>query len=189
MRVNLLLFLISLVTAEAQDPAVLSEQAHSLAEQKRFGEAEKLWNQALRLSPNYFPALFNLGYLYVEQGKASDAEPLLRRAAEIEGDNFNAYYLLGVGCRNLGRSEDALRAWRSALRLQPNNLRLMQVMSVEYSKGRYFGEAAELARRALDQKEDDPNLYFLTIKAYQDAGNDVAARGIARRAVQKFPDS
>jgi tetratricopeptide (TPR) repeat protein len=119
----------------------------------------------------------------------SDAEPLLRRAAEVAGGNFNAYYLLGVACRSLGRSEDALRAWRSALRIQPNNLRLMQVMAVEYSKGRYFGEAAELARKALDRKDDDPNLYFLAIKACQDAGEDSAAKGIAKRAVEKFPDS
>ena len=103
--------------------------------------------QAIRLSPDYFPALFNLGYFYFKQDKMSDAEPLLRRAADAAGDNFNAYYLLGAACRSLGRSEDALRAWRSALRIQPDNLRLMQVMSVEYSKGRYFGDAAELAKK------------------------------------------
>ena len=65
----------------------------------------------------------------------------------------------------------------------------MQVMSVEYSKGRYFGEAAALAQRALELKTNDPNLYFLAIKAFQDAGDYAAAGNIAQRAEQTFPDS
>jgi tetratricopeptide (TPR) repeat protein len=148
-----------------------------------------LWNRAIRLSSRYFPALFNLGYFYFQQQKFAEAEPLLSRAAESSRDDFNAHYLLGVTLLKLQRPEDALRAWRDALRIQPGNLRLMQVMSVEYSKGRYFGEAAALAKKALALKSDDPNLYFLAIKAYQDAGDDTAAGEIAKRAVEKFPDS
>ena len=61
----------------------------------------------------------------------------------------------GSALSKLGRTDDALRAWREALKLQPRNLRLMQIMSVEYKKGRYFGEAAELARRALEINGND----------------------------------
>jgi len=35
----------------------------------------------------------------------------------------------------------------------------------------------------------DPNLYFLAIKAYQDAGDYAAAGEIAKRAAEKFPAS
>ncbi len=66
---------------------------------------------------------------------------------------------------------------------------LLQVMSVKYSKGRYFRDAADLARRALNAKPDDANLHFLEIKAYQDAGDSAAAFEIARRAVERFPQS
>ena len=81
MRSIFLLYLLSVVNAEAQDPAVLSERAQQCAEQNRGAEAEKLWLQAIGLSPNYFPALFNLGYFYFQEGRMSDAEPLLRRAS------------------------------------------------------------------------------------------------------------
>src|SRR6185437_11498486 len=47
--------------ATAQDPAALSEQAQKLAGEQHTVEAEKLWKQAIELSPNFFPALFNLG--------------------------------------------------------------------------------------------------------------------------------
>ncbi|MDQ6707984.1 MAG: tetratricopeptide repeat protein [Acidobacteriota bacterium] len=173
----------------AQTPEVLSETAQSLARESKYGEAEQSWKQAIALSPGFFPALFNLGYFYFKQQRFSDAEPLLRRAAQASPTDFNAHYLLGATLAQLGQSDDALRAWREALRIQPDNLRLLQVMCVEYSKGRYFAEAASLATRALNTKTDDPGIYFLAIKAYQDAGDDNAAFDVARRAVQKFPES
>ena len=46
-----------------------------------------------------------------------------------------------------------------------------------------------MALKAMEVKSDDPNIYFLAIKAYQDAGNDAAAADIARRAAERFPDS
>ena len=171
-----LALLVALTLASAaQDPAALDSQARELAAKQQRAEAEELWNQAIRISPEYFPALFNLGYFYFQQQRFAEAEPLLRRATGAAPDDFNAHYLLGVTLLKLHRSDDALRQWRDALRIQPSNLRLMQVMSVEYSKGRYFGEAAALAKKALDLNSQDPNLYFLAIKAYQDAGDYAAA--------------
>ncbi len=173
----------------AQDPAALSDQALKQAAEKHSAEAEQFWKQALRISPRYFPALFNLAYLFVQQQRFIEAEPLLETAASASPEDFNTRYLLGTTLLKLGKPDDALRAWREALRLQPTNLRLMQIMSVEYSKGRYFGEAAALAKRALELKSDDPNLYFLAIKSFQDAGDYTTAGAIAKQAAGKFPDS
>jgi tetratricopeptide (TPR) repeat protein len=175
--------------AQAQSPEQLSEQAQELATQQRIPEAEALWQKAIAASPNYFPALFNLGYTYFKANRFADAEPLLHRAADAAPTDFNARYLDGASLVSLNRPDEALRSWRAALALQPANLRLMQVMSVQYAKGRYFGEAAALANKALTYKADDPNLYFLAIKANQDAGDYAAALEIAKQAIDKFPDS
>ena len=95
----------------------------------------------------------------------------------------------GSALSQLGRDRRCAAGVARSLELQPENLRLMQVMSVEYSKGRYFGEAAKLAGRALEINGNDLNAMFLAIKAYQVAGDDAAAADIARRAVERFPDS
>jgi tetratricopeptide (TPR) repeat protein len=63
----------------ATGPEELSDAAQKLAIEKRYAEAEKLWLEALQLSPKFFPALFNLGYMYFSQGQAERAEPVLRR--------------------------------------------------------------------------------------------------------------
>ncbi len=177
-----------LLTQE-KDPAALSAAAQHLAVAQQIAPAEKLWLRALELDPGFFPALFNLGYLHFSQQEFAKARPFLERAAQASPQDFNSHYLLGATCQRLGRREDALRAWRQALAIQPDNQRLMQVMAVEYGAGRYFQEAAELAHRALQSNAEDPNLYFIAIKAYQDAGSQAEAMEIAAQAVKKFPDS
>ena len=124
--------------AAAEDPACSAEQAQKSAQQQRFAEAEHLWKRAIEISPEYFPALFNLGLFYSREQRFAEAEPLLKRAAQSSPGEFNAWYMWGSALSESGRTDDALRAWREALKLQPGNLRLMQVMAVEYSKGRYF---------------------------------------------------
>ena len=183
-----LIFLFA-VAVVAQDPALLSEQARQLASQQQPADAQRLWKQALVISPDFFPALFNLGYFHFQRQEFTEAEPLLRRATQVPGSDFNAWYVLGATLSKLARPEDALRTWRAALKMQPDNIKLMRIMSVEFYKGRYFGEAAELARRALQIKSDDPDGYFLAVKAYQDAGDDAAAAEIAFRSAALFPQS
>lgn len=171
----------------SQQPSALSQRAQELALSKNFEEAERLWRQALALEPDFFPALFNLGYMHFSRQRFEPAEMWLSRAARVKPNDYNTRYLLGASLVGLGRREEGLRHWRAAQELRPDELRLLQIMSVEYSKGRYFNEAAVAARSALALKNDDPNLYYLAIKAHQDAGDYSAALEIARKAVDLFP--
>lgn len=181
--------LMVLLMLAQEDPAALSDQAQSFAEQRRFDEAEKLWLQAIAVSPHYFPALFNLGYMLSSQGKYAESVPWLEAAAQANPRDFNSRYLLGQTFAKLDRREDALRAWRGALAIQPSNARLMQIMIVEYEKGRYFQEAAALAKRALDLSLGDPNSYYLAIHAYQVARDFRSGMEMARAAAERFPTS
>ena len=94
-----------------------------------------------------FPGAFQSRLFLFSRKQFSEAVPLLERAAKVSPQDFNTHYLRGACYQALERREDALRAWRIALKLNPKNARLLQVMVVEYGKGRYFQEAAEAARR------------------------------------------
>jgi tetratricopeptide (TPR) repeat protein len=89
----------------------------------------------------------------------------------------------------LGRTEDALRAWRAALALRPDHVKLMQIMAVEYAKGRYFREAAAVAERGLQAKGDDPSSWLLAIKAWQDAGDHASALRLSQQMTARFPEN
>lgn len=171
------------------DPQQLSDKALEFASQRRFAEAERLWLEALETSPDFFPALFNLGYMYYSNGDPAKAEPVLRRAVRISPKDFNARYLLGGALSQINKPDEALRQWRAALGIQPRHPKLLQLMAVEYGKGRYFREAANVAERATAVAPDDPNNWLLAINSFQEAGSPAAAMRLAREMVRRFPDS
>lgn len=172
----------------AADPAKLSQQALEAAQRRDLPEAERLWKQALALSPDLFEANFNLGYMYRSKGDLAAAEEHLRKAAVTQPQNYNAQYLFGAVLSQLNRTEEAIHHWRIALRLHPDDLRLMQVLAIEYSKGRYFRNAADLAEQALTIKQDDPSVWLTAIKARQDANEHSAALQLAQKMTAAFPD-
>jgi len=163
------------VLALAQlSPDALSDRARELASAGKVEEAEGLWRQAVEKAPSHFASLFNLGYLSAQRHNDAEAVAWLRRAARVNPRDFNTHYLLGSALARQDKTDDALREWREALTLQPGNRKLMQVMCVEYSKGRYFEEAARLAELVLRGAPDDASLYFLAMQARQDAGQQLA---------------
>ena len=188
MTAAVLAFLLLFAPAQAQDPEALSAQALEMAQQRRFAEAEALWQRALKASPNLFSAAFNLGYMHQSQGEYAKAEPMLARAVRAQPKDFNARYLLGATISQLGRGDDALRQWRAALELRPDHAKLMQIMAVEYGKGQYFREAAAVAERALKVQAADPGLYLIAIKSYQDAADHPEALRIAEQMIRRFPE-
>ncbi len=174
--------------SQVADPEALDQAALGKAQAGQLPEAEALWKQAIQASPKFFPAHFNLGYMFVSQSRFADAEPHLAQAAQIQPSDFNTRYLLGMARVNLGRREDGLREWRSALKLQPNHRKLLAVMAIEYGKGGYFREAAEVAKSALALSERSLDAYLIAIKACQEA-QDAEAIELARQAATAFPDS
>ena len=106
---------LALWLAPMQDAGALSERAQSLAIEKRFDEAEALWRQAIVRSPDFFPALFNLGYMYYSTGRFDQAAAWLAKAGRVSPQDFNARYLLGAALVKLEKREEALKEWRAAL--------------------------------------------------------------------------
>ena len=181
-----LLALIALVQPDEADR--LSEQAKTLAQERRFDEAAALWQRALAMQPKHFPALFNLGFMHYTLGRHAEAVPFLERAAALKPADFNTNYVLGSALLGQGFRERALRAWQAALLAQPGHFKLMQIMAVEYSNGQYFQAACEVARRAVALQGHAVEPWLVAIKACQDAA-DPAAVELSRQAAAKFPAS
>ncbi|MEZ5354892.1 MAG: tetratricopeptide repeat protein [Bryobacteraceae bacterium] len=171
-----------------QSAAALSEQAMAAAQNGNPIEAERLWRAAIRADPKSYPALFNYGLFLHRGARGGEAVEYLDRAAALE-PGYQVHLLRGMNFQKLDRREDTIRAWRDALAFQPRNLKLMQVLSIEYSKGRYFHEAAAITREALKLQPDAENLYLIAIKAHDDAGEEEQAAELSAAAVARFPSS
>jgi tetratricopeptide (TPR) repeat protein len=176
-------------TLFAQNPEALSESAQQAAQAQRYEEPSACGGRPSTPRPAIFrPSSISVSFFFSRK-QFSDAVPFLERAAAVSPRDFNSHYLRGACYQAMERRDDALRAWRIALMLNPAHARLLQIMVVEYGKGRYFQEAAEVARRALELTPNDANAYYLAIKSLQDAGQYPEALEVAGRAVNRFPQS
>ena len=61
---------------------------------ERWGDALRMFQEALRRNSRYVPALANSGYSMIQIGRPDDAVDFLRRALSVEPGNVDAHWLL-----------------------------------------------------------------------------------------------
>lgn len=81
---------------QAYSPGSQLERSQLALRLGRPWEAEEAINSALKIEPNYVPALLNLADLYRAQGKTQSVEPLLKKALKMAPDSAAAQHSLGL---------------------------------------------------------------------------------------------
>lgn len=84
--------------------------------------AEGCFRQALRLAPDWPPALVDLALSLQQKGNFNQAESLARRALELGESNVDIHNCLGGCLIAQEKYEEAERAFRAALQIEPKNL-------------------------------------------------------------------
>ena len=132
-----------------------------LVAQRRFGEAERVFERATALEPDNGDAHYAHARACFQQGRMEDAARLFRRAAELSPDDIYApLTLIGIE-RGLGRAEEALAAARLTL---------------------------ERAERRLEGRPEDPRAAYAVAMALAVQGDRRGAVRWAERALALGPD-
>lgn len=97
--------------AEYQAGQILEVQGHRDAAEKRF-------EQARALRPDFPEALLALAKIRARQGRQDDATALLQRVVALQPDNETAHYNLLLAYRKAGQTEAAAREKETLDRLQ-----------------------------------------------------------------------
>ena len=92
--------------------------------------AEAEYNTALRLDPNFVPALANLADLDRMLGRDQQGEELLRKALAIEPRNADIRHSLGLLLVRQHKYAEALDQLRPATELAPDNARYAYVYAI-----------------------------------------------------------
>ena len=80
---------------------------------------KQLYERAVRVSPTYAPAHYNLGVAAGEQGNVEAAMAHYRQATQLEPRYAEAWCNLGVLLRSQGRIQEAIAAYEAALGAGP----------------------------------------------------------------------
>jgi len=113
-----------LLELRPDDVEVMTLHANIFFLEGKFLEAERWFDQALVLNPNYPLALYLLGTLYHEKGDYKKAihmfETALKQFPEQQKQDIaDTYQNLGCSLWAVGGRDEALKAWKSCLKYNP----------------------------------------------------------------------
>ena len=99
--------------------------------------AQDLYNQVLKIDPNYINAHNNLGVIFKELGENQKAKECFEKAIEIDPNYAEAINNLGVIFKKLGQNQKAKECSEKAIEIDPN------YANAHYNLGTIFKELGE----------------------------------------------
>jgi tetratricopeptide (TPR) repeat protein len=132
-------------------------------------EAERDYEKALRLNPNYAEALNNLGAVYYGEKNYKDAERAYKKAIKLSPKSATFYSNLGTAYVAQEKYKKGADAYRTALQLDPNVFDGDPTTKISEA-----GPTHEMAE-----------LNYLLAKAYAEAGRKDEALYYLRKALDE----
>ncbi|HEV7558216.1 MAG TPA: hypothetical protein VGO00_22260, partial [Kofleriaceae bacterium] len=134
---------------------------------QRYDEAQREFEDAIRLAPNSFDAHHLYGRLCFSIGKIEESVVLFRRASEIRIEDYQCPLLLAQSLRRLGRHAESRAPRREGihrverqLRLWPSDARALALGAAEIVHDGEAERALEWAQRAVAAAPDDPGVWY-----------------------------
>ncbi len=120
------------VELEPRLPQARASRGLALSTAKRYEEAEREFEAALRLDPEAFEPLYLFGRMRFAQGRLEQAADLFARASEARSEDYQTLALLALAYRGLERDAEVPEVMRRcvararrALELDPNDARAL----------------------------------------------------------------
>jgi tetratricopeptide (TPR) repeat protein len=121
-------------------------------------EAERSYQAALALDPNFTEARNDLGLLRERQGRHDEALAEFRRVVEIDPEFGEAYNNIGIVLRGRGETDAAADAFRRAIRATPGFAGAYSNLALLLEDRKEFAEAEKLLRQAVQHAPSDADI-------------------------------
>src|SRR5271166_2362445 len=150
-------------------------------------EAEAEYRTALRLDPNFVPAMMNLADLDRMRGMDTQGAELLRKAIAIEPQNADVTHSLGLFLVRQHNHAEAVPLLRRAAELAPDNIRYGYVYAIALNSTGAPDQARGLLERIHQQHPADPDVLVALVSIARSAGDFSTALMHARELAQLYP--
>ncbi len=155
------------------EAATLVNLGDKFRQQGDFQSSIAAYKRALKIIPDNFTALGNLGVLYYGQGKMDDAEVTFKYIAEKVPDRAHtAYYNLGELYDKTGKPDLALEAYLKSSQLSPYPLQSYRQLGSNYFTRGEIQKALEYSRDAISLALDMNALVKSTLIRARDSSEE-----------------
>jgi Flp pilus assembly protein TadD len=151
----------------------------TLLGERRFGEAEACFREALSLDPEDADILNNLGTAVWEQGRASESMAYYLRAHQFKPRDFGILNNVGIALWDQGRPDRAVVFYRRALEIRPDSFDTRMNLGVSLSDLGQFDDALYWIRASLELNPDSAD-------AWDNLGMTLARQGHWQEAMASY---
>ena len=116
--------------------------------------AQDLYNQILKIDPNYINALNNIGVIFQGLGKKQRAKECFEKAIKINPNYADAYYNLGNIFKDLGKNQKAKEFFEKAIEINPNYADAHNNLGNVFKDSGNLQKAKECYEKAIELKPD-----------------------------------
>jgi len=124
-------------------------------------QAERLYQEVIRRSPQDPVPYHRLGVIYAKRGNLAQAEQYFSRALALSPDNPQMLTDAGYCCYLCSRTEEAERYLRRAVEINPGNAAGWNNLALLVGEQGRYDEALALFRRAGTENQAQANLAFV----------------------------
>lgn len=143
---------------------------------------------ALKVKPDYYDALNNLGSIYSTiTGQYEKSIPLFKRAIEADPKNTAAYVNLAFAYRQTGRIKEALETYNQVIALDPKKLKAYFKIAEIYEQAGLMQKAIEINERAMTADTTSEVPYINIGNYYIRQKDTTTAITYWEKAVEKQP--
>jgi Tfp pilus assembly protein PilF len=167
--------------------AGLVDEADKLSDDKKYAEAIETYKIAIRLDPNYAPALGGLGDAYLNSGNSQQAEVAYKEQVRLAPNDASAQYDLGYFFNAMGRHGEAFGPLQKATSLDPTFAEAFYGIGYAYSRGSEFEKSISFYRSAIKTKPDYGDAYYGLGEAYAHLGKADLANEQLKKLVTVDP--
>ncbi len=129
-----------------------------------FYNADREFNEALKLKPDYALAYGNLALSASMRGQEVAAIKLYEKAESLDPTNAHFFYGAGISYTHLNRVDDAIAVYKQAKNLAPDDLQIRQNLGAAYCNS---GRSEEAVAEFEDLLAIDPDWNMARICLYK----------------------
>ena len=161
--------------ASAERPENHMNLALLYAQMNRTSDAERELQTALRLDPNFVPAMVNLADLYRAEKREEEGQQLLLRAIAAAPNAAEPVHALGLLKVRQKKYSEALTLLSKAAALQPDNTRYSYVYAVALQSSGKAGQAIRVLEQVHERRPADREILLGVISFERENGNLTSA--------------
>ncbi len=149
-----------------------------------YQEAERLFNLALAVDPDFDNAYKMLGLIHFGKGNREEAEKYWNQAIAINSKDASSYHDLGLLLMDSERYSEALFYLRKAVELDPSNKDYLYSLASTYRDNKMLNEALGLYKKLENVQADYPNLHNDLGDIYRNLGEEEKALKEYRKEIE-----